>query len=64
MAVNIPQTVWRSTDGLTEYSSDGANYLIDTTNFYLVDTTGYYLVDTGVVENLIPATAWEEDDSI
>lgn len=64
MAVDVPQTVWRDTNGLSEYSNTGVDYIVDTTSFYLVDTLGFYIVDTGVTENLIPATVWEEDDSI
>lgn len=64
MSVDVPATVWRDTNGLSEYSNTGVDYIVDTTNFYLVDTVGFYIVDTGVAANLIPATIWEEDDSI
>lgn len=64
MSVNTPVTIWRDTDGLTEYGSDVPDYIVDTSSFYLVDTTGDYVVDTGVTAQLIPATVWEEDDSL
>lgn len=64
MAVDVPVTVWRDTDGLSEYSNTGVNYIVDTADFYLVDPSGYYIVDTGVSRTLIPDTIWEEDDSI
>jgi len=64
MSVDTPQTVWRDTNGLTEYGSDGPNYVIDTTDFYLVDPSGFYITDTGVTATLIPGTVWSEDDSV
>lgn len=64
MAVGIPATVWRPTDGNSEFTDTGVNYIVDTADFYLVDTTGFYVVDTGVTNALIPSTVWEEDDSI
>jgi len=64
MAVDVPQTAWRDQNGLTEYGSDAPNYIVDTTDFYLVDPSGFYIVDTGVTATLIPATVWEEDDSV
>jgi hypothetical protein len=64
MSVGTPVSVWRNTDGLTEYSSEGANYIVDTADFYLVDTTGFYVIDTGVVADLIPASEWVENDAV
>lgn len=64
MAVDVPVTVWRNTSGLGEYDNTGANYIVDTADFYLTDPSGYYIVDTGVTFNNIPATEWEEDNSI
>lgn len=64
MAVDIPQTSWRDTNGLTEYGSQGPNYIVDTVGFYLVDVSGFYIVDTGVTATLIPSTTWIGDDSI
>lgn len=64
MATDVPVTVWRNTNGLTEFSSEGANDIVDTLANNLVDTLGNQIVDTGVVENLIPSTIWEEDDSL
>lgn len=64
MAVDVPVTVWRNTNGLSEFSDDGPNDIVDTLSNNLVDTLGNQVVDTGVVDTLIPATVWEEDDSI
>lgn len=64
MSVDVPVTVWRDTNGLTEYSTEAANDIVDTLDNNLVDTVGNQIVDTGVVATLIPATAWEEDDSL
>jgi len=64
MAVDVPQTVWRDQSGLSEYGSDGPNYIVDTADFYLVDPSGFYITDTGVTATLIPATEWSEDDSL
>jgi len=64
MAVNVPVTIYRDTNGLTEYSSDGVNDIVDTLGNNLVDPSGNQVVDTGVVATLIPATSWEKDDSL
>jgi len=64
MPTNLPVTVWRNTNGLTEFSSGGVNDIVDTLSNNLVDTLGNQIVDTGVVATLIPDTAWEEDDSL
>lgn len=64
MSVNAPATVWRNTNGLTEYSSESANDIADTLGNNLVDTLGNQIIDTGVIATLIPATAWEQDDSL
>lgn len=64
MGVNVPVSVWRDTQGLTEFSNEGPNYIVDTADFYLVDPSGFYIVDTGVLANLIPSSIWEQDDSV
>ncbi len=64
MAVNVPATVWRNTNGLSEFSNEGANYIVDTLDNNLVDTLGNYVVDTGVIDTLIPDTIWEENDGV
>ncbi len=64
MSVNTPVTVWRDQSGLTEYGTDGPNDIVDTLNNNLVDTLGNQIVDTGVTATTIPATIWEEDDSL
>lgn len=63
MSTDVPVTVWRDTNGLSEYSNEGANNIVDTLGNYLVDPSGNFIVDTGVVQTLIPSTIWEEDDS-
>ncbi len=63
MSTNVPISIWRDTNGLVEYSNEGANYVTDTADFYLVDPDGFYITDTGVVATLIPDTRWSEDDS-
>lgn len=64
MSVNVPVTVYRDTSGLTEYSGEGVNNIVDTLGNFLVDTGGNQIVDTGVVATLIPSTIWEEDNSL
>ncbi len=64
MAVDEPVTIWRDTQGLSEFSNTGVNYIDDPGGFYLVDPTSFYIVDTGVTQTLIPATIWEEEDNI
>jgi hypothetical protein len=64
MPVNVPVTVYRDTSGLTEFSSESPNDIVDTLGNDLVDPSGNQIVDTGVIATLIPATAWTEDDSV
>lgn len=64
MSVDVPQTAWRSTNGLVDYGSESPNNIVDASGNYLVDPSGNFIVDTGVIANLIPATVWEQDDSI
>jgi len=64
MSVGVPVTIYRDQSGLTEYTSEGANYIVDTTDTFLVDTNGDNIVDTGVLATLIPQTVWTEDNSI
>lgn len=64
MSVNIPATIYRNTNGLTEYSTEEANDLVDTLGINLVDTLGIQIVDTGVIATLIPSTTWEENDDL
>lgn len=59
-----PQTVWQSTDGLSDFTSGDASYIVDTTGTFLVDPSLTYIVDTGVLNSRIPATVWITDDSI
>lgn len=63
MSVDVPVTIWQATDGLSEFSSEGTNDIVDTLGNNLVDTLGNQIVDTGVTQTMIPATEWTEDDS-
>lgn len=60
MSVGLPATVYRSTDGLSEWNSEAANNIVDTLGNNLVDTVGNQIVDTGVVKHRIPSTIWGE----
>lgn len=64
MAVDVPVSIWQSTDGLSDFSNTGANNIVDTLGNYLVDPSGNFIVDTGVIQFRIPATEWEQDDSV
>lgn len=64
MATNVPVSVWRDTDGLSEYSSTGVYDIDDPSGVFLVDPSGVNIVDTGVLATMIPASVWKEDDSI
>ena len=59
-----PATEWRPTDGLSEFESGDPSDIVDPLGNNLVDTLGNQIVDTGVTETMIPATEWEEDDSL
>lgn len=62
MAVNVPATIWRDTDGLGEYANTGVYNIVDTTATFLTDPSGVFIVDTGVTVTTIPATVWRQDD--
>lgn len=65
MAVDVPVTEWRATDGLSEFSSvDGVFNIVDPSAIFLIDPSTVFIVDTGVIQTKIPPTLWEEDDSI
>lgn len=64
MSTNVPVTTWRDTNGLTEYSNGGIFNIDDNLSQLLIDPSGTFIVDTGVLANLIPASVWEEDNSI
>lgn len=59
-----PASEWRPPDGLSEFSSEGASDIVDSSADNLVDPSGDQIVDTGVIETDIPASVWEEDDSL
>lgn len=64
MSTGVPATVWQPTDGLSDFSSQGANDIVDTLGNHLVDPSGSQIVDTGVIQTFIPSTVWAEDDSL
>lgn len=64
MATNVPQTVWQPTDGNSDFLGGGVYNIDDASGVFLDDPDGVFIVDTGVLENLIPATVWTEDDSL
>jgi hypothetical protein len=64
MSVDVPVTVWRATNGLTEFNSGDTYNIDDPSSVFLVDPSGVFIVDTGVTATLIPSTAWAEDDSL
>lgn len=61
---DIPVSIWRPTDGNSEFSSEGISDIVDASGDSLVDPSGDQIVDTGVVETNIQATDWEENDSV
>lgn len=63
MSVNTPVSVWRDTQGLSEYSNSGVYNIVDTTATFLVDPSGVFIVDTGVLATIIPSTIWSENES-
>lgn len=64
MSVNVPVTVWRDTNGLSEYTFTGVDNIVDNLADFLIDPLGVFIVDTGVAATLIPQTEWEEDNSV
>lgn len=64
MSNDVPVTIWRPTDGNSEFSIGTTSAIVDTAAVALVDTTGIAVVDTGVDQTIIPATTWSEDDGV
>lgn len=64
MPVNVPVTIYRDTNGLTEYSNTEISDIVDNLANNLVDTLGNDIVDTGVIETLIPPTVYVENDAL
>lgn len=64
MAVDVPVTIWQTTEGLTEFSNGGVFNIVDPSSVFLVDPSGVFIVDTGVIATLIPATEWAENDGV
>lgn len=64
MPVNVPVTIWRDPNGLTEYSGSGVYDIDDPSGVLLVDTNSDNIVDTGVLATLIPSTEWVENDGV
>lgn len=64
MSTGVPVSIWRDTNGLTEYSTEGENYIVDTLGNNLVDTLSNFIVDTGIIATLIPPTTWVENDAV
>lgn len=64
MSTNVPATTWQATDGLTEFSNGSIFNIADPSGDTLVDPSGVFIVDTGVIANLIPSTAWAENDAV
>lgn len=63
MSTNTPVTVWRDTQGLNEYGSNGPNNIIDPSSNFLIDPSLNQIIDTGVLITRIPSTTWVEDES-
>lgn len=57
-------SIWRPTNGLSEFGNRSADNIVDPSGVFLVDPSGVFIIDTGVTETLIPSTIWEENDSI
>lgn len=60
--INVPQSIWRQTNGNGEATFPGTDFLVDTTGTFLVDTTGTFIVDTGTDFQPIPQTIWIQND--
>lgn len=57
-------TVWRATNGLSDFGSTSPSNIVDTLGDFLVDSLGIFVVDTGIINTLIPPTVWEEDNTV
>lgn len=60
----IPVSIWRTTDGLSDTVYTGLNFIVDTMGNFLVDPEGNFIIDTGLEMPGTPASIWEEDNSI
>lgn len=64
MATDVPVSIWRTTDGLTDNEYTGINFIVDSLGDYLVDPDDDFIIDTGVAMPIIPASVWVEDDAV
>lgn len=60
----VPDTAWRTQDGMSEFSNGGVYDIADPSGDLLVDPSGDQIVDTGVNQFTTPATEWEENNSV
>lgn len=63
MAVDVPVSIWRKTNGQNDNVYTGITYVVDTDDFYLVDPDDNYIIDTGIEMPKTPISVWIEDDS-
>ena len=64
MAQDVPVSIWRTTDGLSDNVYTGINFIVDPQGNYLVDPSDNFIIDTGVAMPGVPVSVWTESDSI
>lgn len=62
MATPPPATAWVGS-GEQEFVAGTPNNIADHSGVELADGSGVLVVDNGVIETLLPATTWSENDS-
>lgn len=64
MSVNVPVSIWRTTDGNTDNVYTGITFVVDENADNLVDPSGIYIIDTGILMPSVPVSVWEENDGV
>lgn len=59
---DIPATIWRTQDGLTDTVYTGITYIVDELGNNLADPNNDLIVDTGLTMPLVPKTVWKENE--
>lgn len=64
MSVDVPVTIWRPTDGNSEMGQSDNGNIVTLSGVLITVLNGSQLVIDSGTSTPVPATIWEQDDSI
>lgn len=64
MATNVPQTIWRPTNGESEMGQSDSENITTISGLFLTTLSGNDLIVAPGSYTSKPATVWHEDDSL